>query len=398
MSDSQVRLFAVGDVHPNRPKPETLLRRVAPLLSSGDIVFGQLECTISDKGEVRSDVRNPAHRVDPHNVDALIAGGFDFVTYAGNNNLDYGRDAFLDTIERLGSHGIQVVGAGRDLDEATRPLVVERGGIRFAFVSHCSILPRGYAATASRPGISPLEISTFYEPIENIYEQPGTPAKTITIARQDDIARIQGVIRGAKSQADIVIACFHWGVHFTFDLAMYQPEVAYAAIDAGADIVIGTHPHCLQAVDVYKGKPIFYSMGNFAFEQPGELALRGASSYLAMYGIPADETVPGHPHPSHCRPSMILDCTFSKQGLVDFQLIPSYLSDECEPEILESGERYKTVVDLVRRLSTGIGTVTEVKDRTIRVDLSASKPDTREILRRQRISYPSLKYLSTEDV
>lgn len=399
-ADKELLLIAVGDVHPHRDRPETLFDKVNDELKNADIRICQLECTLSDKGILRTDVRNPAHRVPPENVRALIAAGFDVVTFAGNNNLDYGVEAFLDTIHRLKKEGISVVGAGENLEEARRPVIVERGGIKFGFVCHCSILRDGYEARDDRPGLAPLHVRTFYEPLENIYEQPGTPAKTITIPDYYDLQAALHSIRQAKAMADIVVACFHWGVHFTHDLAMYQPEVGYAAIDAGADLVLGTHPHCLQAIDIYRGKAIYYSLGNFAFEQSLEIARRGVSEYLSFYGIKMDLDVPSHPHPRHCRQGMILKCAIRDKKIHRMSFIPTLFGKSGQPETLsEDSEEFREVFVLMKGLCGEIGVELSVENGEVVVPETKSRDvDTRDILRRSKISYPSLRRLGAANI
>lgn len=399
MTGSELRLVAVGDVHPNRnTSPNTLFELAEPDLNWGDIRYCQLECTISDRGHVRSDVRNPTHRVAPHNIKALTSASFDVVSYAGNNNLDYGVEAFTDTLDRLRDHGIQVVGAGLNLKEARRPLYIDVNGIRVAFVDFCSILRDGYAATPGRPGISPLRVKTFYEPLENIYEQPGTPARTITMTDRDDLDAAMTIIRTARSRADVVVACFHWGVHFTYDLAQYQPEVGYAAIEAGADLVLGTHPHCLQAIDVYKGKFIFYSLGNFAFEQPQQEAQQGVADYLSFYGIPVEKDLPQHPHPKHTRMSAIVKVLIRDKRISEVTVIPTYFNDDAQPEPLEPTMPMRSrVVGLLRDLCAEVGTSFTERDRELVLHSSKSQPmDTRIHLHRRKLSYPWLQRLSAE--
>lgn len=390
-----VRLVAVGDVQPNRPEPATLFELVKPHLAEGDLRLCQLEATLSERGEVRTDVRNPAHRVPTSNIAALTAAGFDVVSFAGNNNVDYGLDAFYDSIDLCRANGIEVVGAGRNLDEATAPLVLEANGRRVAFVNFCSILRDGYAATASRGGISPLRVSTFYEPLENIYEQPGTPSRTVTIPDWGDLQRVMDRITEARELADVVVACLHWGVHFTQDLATYQPDVGYAAIDAGADVVIGTHPHCLQAIDVYKGRPIFYSLGNFAFEQPEAIAREGVGEYLSFYGLPVDRTLAQHPHPWHCRLTVIANIAFRDGEIGEVRLTPVYFNDDAQPEPLSAGtERHEQVVALLEDLCDEIGTrIVRDGDGCLLALEKTREVDTREWVRSRAMSYPRLEAL-----
>lgn len=388
MTPRRARIIAVGDVQPYRDDPKTLFQRVIPELEWGDLRYCQLECTISDKGVVRTDVRNPAHRVPPENLEALTSAGFNVVSYAGNNNLDYGIEAFDDTLQRLRSNGIDYVGAGSNLEDARRPLYTDVNGIRIAWLNFCSILRDGFEATPQRPGISPLKIKTFYEPLENIYEQPGTPCRTITLPDPNDLDLAMAAIREAKDQAEIVIGCFHWGVHFTYDLALYQPEIAYAAIDNGCDLVLGTHPHCLQAIDVYKGKFIFYSLGNFAFEQPEARARRGVSEYLSFYGIPAGRH-PTHPHPEHCRMTIIVRIEIT-DGDVSVSVLPAYFSDDSHPEIQEAGSPMHTqIVSLLREISAELGTALDLKDGRLHIlPEKRTEIDTRVLLRGRKNSYP----------
>jgi poly-gamma-glutamate synthesis protein (capsule biosynthesis protein) len=394
-----VNLVALGDVQPNREQPEELFDLVQEHLQWGDVRVCQLEATLSTKGSPRSDVQNPAHRVHPRNIAALTAGKIDVVTFAGNNNMDYGVEAFDETIELCRANGIEVVGAGQDVDAARAPVFKDVNGTRIAFVNFCSILREGYAATVDRPGISPLHVSTFYEPLENIYEQPGTPSRTVTVVDHKDLEAALDAIRLARQQADVVVASFHWGVHFTHDLAGYQPDVAYAAIDAGADLVLGTHPHCLQAIDVYRGKFIFYSLGNFAFEQPEAIAQHGVKKYLTFYRLPVDPELPQHPHPSHCRSTVLAKFEIRDGRIERASVVPVYFNEDAKPEPLEPGmERYASVVGLLTDLCEEIGTSLEVVGSELEVSSVKANPiDTRAWARERVESYPWLRRLTADE-
>lgn len=387
-----VKFIAVGDIHPDRSEPETLFDQVGGILKSGDLSFCQLECTMTEKGVLRTDKGNPIHRVSPNNVKALTYAGFTVVSIAGNNAMDYGIDAFLDTKDLLERHGMTVVGGGANLDEARRPVVVDAHGLRFAFISACSILPGGYAATEKRAGIAPLMVKTYYEPIENIYEQPGTPAKTITIVDHDQLGVVLDSIAKAKASAHFVVASFHWGVHWIYDLAMYQPEVAYAAIDAGADLVIGHHPHCLQPIDVYKGKPILYSLGNFAFETTNPIA--NVSKSLSAYGLVGEKKGTFY-HPTHTRQSIILKCEFSERGIEKVSVIPSLFGEDEKPMTPPpTADDFESISTLLADISGELGTVLERDGNELNVRLQ--KPiaiDARDVMRNRKISYLHLRRL-----
>jgi poly-gamma-glutamate capsule biosynthesis protein CapA/YwtB (metallophosphatase superfamily) len=391
-----IKIVAFGDVQPNLDKPETLFDTVAEELAWGDVRFCQLECTLSDRGTIRSDVQNPAHRIDPHMVSALTSHNIDLITYAGNNNLDYGDEAFLDTLDVLSANGIKYVGAGRNLDEARQPVYQTVNGITIAWVDFCSILREGFAARPKRPGISPLHIRTYYEPLENIYEQPGTPARTVTVPDADDFEAAMASIRTARENADIVIACFHWGVHFTHDLSAYQADIGHAAIDNGADLVLGTHPHCLQAVDVYKGKYIFYSLGNFAFLQPESFAQSGVAKYLTFYGVPSDPELSEHPHPAYCRKTILLKIEATKAGISGVECVPVYLNSAARPEVQQPGTpMYDEIIGLMSTLCAEVGTELKTDGGSFTILPEKSQPiDTRRLLRYRSDSYSWLRRLA----
>jgi len=393
-----VKLVAVGDIQANREHPETLFDLVRDHFKWGDVRICQLEAVLSDKGIVRTDIRNPAHRVSPKNVKALTSIDINLVSFAGNNNLDYGLDAFYDTIDLLHKNGIQVVGAGTNLFEARKPVILEINKVKIAFLNFCSLLRDGFAATESRGGISPLKVLTSYQPLENIYEQPGTPAKTITIPDHRDFSAMLDCVKKAKEEADLVVVSFHWGVHFTYDLAIYQPELAYAAIDAGADLILGTHPHCLQAIDVYKGKYIFYSLGNFAFEQE-PISHRGVAQYLSFYGLPTDSELPQHPHPKHCRKTMMAKIVIKNKEIISASILPVYFNSNVQPEPLSANSpMHKEIVDQLNKLCSEIGTHLAPDGDELIIQPEKEKPiDTRVWVKDRPISYPWLQRLATEN-
>jgi poly-gamma-glutamate synthesis protein (capsule biosynthesis protein) len=393
-SPGEVRIVAVGDVQPNRADPTSLFARIRPYLEWGDLRYCQLECTISDKGILRTDVRNPAHRVSPQNIEALTSAGFNIVSFAGNNNLDYGIEAFRDTLERLTAHGISYVGAGENLVQARSSTLTTIRDTRIAWVNFCSILRDGFEAGPERPGISPLKVSTFYEPLENIYEQPGTPAKTVTVPDPLDFSAAMETIRSVRSEADVVIGCFHWGVHFTYDLASYQADIAYAAIENGCDLILGTHPHCLQAIDIYRDKHIFYSLGNFAFEQPESFARVGVAKYLTFYDLQPGTGI--HPHPEHCKRSILVNILIQEKQITDVSFLPVYFADNDGPVLQEQESPvYNEIAELLKRLCAEIGTELTHSPSGLRVvEPSQRQVDARSFLANRKRSYPWLEELA----
>lgn len=277
-----MRICAVGDVAPRRDDPASIFAASAQALRGADLCFGQMECPVSLNGSASPNARL-AMRTTPDVAPALKAAGFGVMSVAGNHALDFGADALADTLEHLGSAGIALAGAGANLAEARRPAIVAAGGRRVALIARSSILPTGYAADARRPGCAPMRAYTHYEQIE--HDQPGTPPRILTFADRDDLAALCADIAAARAEADVVLVSLHWGIHFVrASVADYQREVARAAIAAGADAILGHHPHLLKGVEFIAGKPVFYSLGNFAIEQPAAFdeAIRSHASFAHL--------------------------------------------------------------------------------------------------------------------
>jgi poly-gamma-glutamate synthesis protein (capsule biosynthesis protein) len=191
------------------------------------------------------------------------------VTLANNHMLDYGQSGLIDTLKNLDRFGIGHVGGGRNLREALTPVIVEDGGLRTAFLGFASTLPLESPAKEGRPGIAPIRVRSthYFDPVGEM-EQPGTPPVTFTYLEDDDVGLMRRVVRSAKRSADYVIVGVHWGMPFQETLLEYQIKLGHAFVDAGADLVIGNHPHRLQAVEAYKAGFIFHSLGNFLFSLP----------------------------------------------------------------------------------------------------------------------------------
>ena len=146
VNNNVVTLCAVGDVGPDRDDPDSIFELSAPVIKKADIAFCQLERTLSKKGSLQVQIRSHHSRVDPKNVSALTFAGFNVVSFASNHTLDWGIEGLLDTLDLLKAKGIYVIGVGRNIEEARQPVVIEKEGVRIAFLGYCSVLPKGYDA------------------------------------------------------------------------------------------------------------------------------------------------------------------------------------------------------------------------------------------------------------
>ena len=210
------------------------------LMNSADIMCINNEFTFSDRGEPM-DGKAYTFRAKPERVSLLSEMGVDLALLANNHVYDYGKESILDTFDTLETAGIGYFGAGRNLEEAMKPYYVEADGITIAFVA---------ASRAEKYKMTPQATET----------EPG-------ILRCYDTELFLEVIREADANADIVLACVHWGTEYSTVLEEVQLTTGKQYLDAGADAIIGSHSHCLQGMEFYEGKPIIYSLGNFWFNK-----------------------------------------------------------------------------------------------------------------------------------
>lgn len=261
----------VGDIFLQNRLPQSReLAAVAEVLQTSDIAFGNLEAAVSERGAAVEKWINM--RMSPELLLEVESIGFKLLTIANNHMMDYGELAFMDTLNCLDAHQIAYAGAGLNLEQAWQAKILLAGDLRLAVLAAASTLPLGSAATDDRPGAAPIHVAESYHvDAAASMEQPGSAPYVHTRAWPEDLDRARQAIEDAARAADFVIAALHWGVpplwrsRFQDGLADYQIEVGHALIEAGADLIVGHHPHSLQAVEVYRGKPIFYSLGNFLF-------------------------------------------------------------------------------------------------------------------------------------
>ena len=330
-------IAAVGDIRIYRDKPETALAHVRDVFKQADIAFCQSESSYSDKGSKGSSGPRGASPVDLRGYPTFASIGFDVVSMASNHTMDWGQDALLDCIDRLRRDGIKVIGAGKNIAEARQPVIVDCQGTRIAFLGYCSVAPKGYYAAHARAGVAPMRAIAHFEPLEE--DQPGTPAKSMTWPLQRDLDALVQDIKRVRSEVDIVAVSLHWGVHQIRGLiADYQPVVAHAAIDAGADIIIGHHPHILKGIEVYRGKVILYSIGDFSrdFNMDRASDLEWTHECEEVYKIYGTAFAGGHGAISN-RFSMVADIQFAAGKIERVSYRPVMIE-------VEGGQRQPTLV------------------------------------------------------
>jgi poly-gamma-glutamate synthesis protein (capsule biosynthesis protein) len=243
-------------------------RHVAAELNAADVVFVNLECCLHLPA--RRSHGNEGFFADPQvGGDALRLAGIHAVGIA--NNVNYGADNIAASITRLDQLGVLHTGAGPDLAAARAPAIVTRNGLRVGFLQRSSVYwPTDHEALADAPGIAVIRGHTAYHvPMGRIApgvpppNRPGVPPIIATWADAAYLAEFRRDIEALRPQVDILVASCHWGLGR--EPLQYMTEIGRTAIDAGADIVMGHGPHYALPVEVYKGRPLFYGLGNLTF-------------------------------------------------------------------------------------------------------------------------------------
>ena len=215
-----------------------LFKSIAPTFEKSDFGFVNLESPLTTGGDAQG-WKDVVIKGNPDLAPAMAESGINVVTMANNHAGDMGDSGLLDSIKYCEKNDIGVVGAGKDLDEAMKGTVLEtEDGVKVAFLGFTDVLPVGYPATSSSPGVAP---------------------------GRADIGAVKKAIKAAAKKADFVIVGWHWNFEYKRAPSYLEESEGKAAIDAGADIVFAHHPHLLNGVEAYHGGLIFYSLGNLVF-------------------------------------------------------------------------------------------------------------------------------------
>jgi poly-gamma-glutamate synthesis protein (capsule biosynthesis protein) len=271
----RVSFCAVGDILLDRGTRSIIrqhgvdypFENVAAFIRPFDLAYANLESPVSARG--RSTGKIYCFRADTNFFAGVEHAGFDIIAIANNHTIDWGSTAFFDTKDIIERHGLVPVGACDSALEV-QPVIVEKNGLRFAFIANVGIPLRGVVWPLLRTG-------------------PG----------QADIGTITAAIRKIRPKVDFVIVGLHWGVEYQYQPMPENVTWAHQLIDAGADLVVGSHPHILQPVEVYNQRLILYSLGNFVYDQ----------------------------HKIYQRQSGIFTCVFRKGEIDSAAFVPALLSD-----------------------------------------------------------------------
>jgi poly-gamma-glutamate capsule biosynthesis protein CapA/YwtB (metallophosphatase superfamily) len=342
-------ILLTGDLILDEPDPDYWLSGIAAPLRAAALTIGHLEVPHTLRGqELAGDV--PAPAADPAHLAALGRAGFAALTLGGNHMADCGAEGICDTIAELERLGIAHAGAGRNLEEARRPAWLRAAELDVALLSYNCVGPETSWATAERAGCAYVRIDTADQ--SRIW--PGAallrpdPASVAEMAA--DIAAVR--------RADLVIVALHKGiVHTPALLAPYERPLARAAIDAGADVVVGHHAHILRGVEFYRDRPIYHGLGNGcvvtrALSPVQEHAARAewAAKRKELFGFepdPAYTLAPFHPEAVH---SILARIRIDANGQLEAGFVPVFVEAPGRP-VLADAPRARAVNDYVARIT-----------------------------------------------
>jgi len=268
----------------------TLLKNIEPFVKRGDIAFGNLECVVSNYNIVPNKMKLFPMRAHPDTLEGLVSAGFNMLSLANNHIMEYGKEGLQETIDHLSGHGIKYIGISSSIENSRRLNTLTIKGVKFIFLAYCLVPDKTVYNINTNP--------------EEIYRD----------------------IKDAKTFTDIVIVSVHWGKEFIEIPSPDQIQIAHQMINSGANLILGHHSHILQGIEQYHQGLIAYSLGNFVFDV----------NYL-----------------EELRSSVILECRFSRNGIVDYDLHPVYIDKHYRPVVLEGEEKNRALLT-IKQLSSNL--------------------------------------------
>ena len=347
-------MVLAGDLVLDEPDAAHWLAGIAPALRAADLAIGHLEVPHTTRGaELAGDV--PAPGAPPENIAAIAAAGFAMLSTAGNHIADCGADGIADTRALLDAAGIAHGGAGANLAQAAAPAMIERCGWTIALLSYNCVGPENGWAGADRAGCNYLRVET----ADGSAIAPAAPLDRIA---PEALAQLAAEIAAARSQADLVLVALHKGiVHTPARLAPYERPLAQAAIEAGADAVIGHHAHIVRGIEFHLGKPIFHGLGNGcvvtqalspAQDHPARAAW--AERRKVLFGFEPDPAYPLAPFHPEAVNAMLGRITVQADGRISAGIEPVTVEPPGRP-VLASGARADEIRRYVEAITLAAG-------------------------------------------
>lgn len=332
-----IKIVAVGDILLGRGVASRLQKdnkdyvypfvKVADILKQGDVVFANLEEPITSRTHSLTGIKQGGKYVLKNEVDSIKGleyAGFNLFSLANNHILDYYEEGLYDTQAILKEHGMAYSGAGKNIDEAKKPAIIEKNGIKVGLLSYTDM------AEVTYKGNPPL----MFIAGENKAGVAKRPTKF------DESMKIE--IEELRKEVDILMVSLHWGFEESFEIWDSQVEFAHNLMDNGVDVILGHHAHQFQGIEIYKGKPIFYSLGNFIFDQ----------------NDPENQE------------AFIMNMEFVDNKLVSLEGIPVRTIDKTQV-VPQKGEGAKNILDRELALCKELDAKCGIKDDKLIFDLSS---------------------------
>lgn len=363
-TNAAATILMVGDLILDEPDPDSFFAPSRELLRSADLAIGHVEVPHTARGiEASNDI--PAPPADPAHLAALQRAGFGVITLAGNHIADLGPAGIEDTVAELRHLGMLTTGAAMNLAAARAPAIAERAGQRIGVLSFNCVGPRESWATSKKAGCAYVKVLTHYE---LDYASPGGPPNVYTFCAPESLEAMARDVAALAAQVDVVIVAFHKGAgHLPARIEWYERQVARAAIDAGAHVVIGHHAHILRGIEFHRGRPIFHGLGNFvcvtralsgpAGDSPERQAW--AERRQKLFGFAPDPAMPAYPFHPESRHTFVARCRVNSAGDVEASLVPCWIDARARPVPLG-------------RSPEGEATLAYIRDITARARFAAS--------------------------
>ncbi len=347
-------LLLAGDLVLDEPDAAHWLSGIAPAVRAADIGIGHLEVPHTRRGyEMKGDV--PAPGAPPENLAAIAQAGFAMLSLAGNHIADCGPEGIADTRAGLDAVGIAYTGAGASLSEAGAPAIVQRAGRRLALLSYNCVGPLTSWAGPHAAGCNYLRIETRDG-------SPIAPAAPLEAVSAQALETLRRDIAAARAVADAVVVAMHKGiVHTPARLAAYERPLAQAAIEAGADAVIGHHAHIVRGIEIYRGKPIFHGLGNgcvvtraLSPNQDHPERRAWAERRKELFGFEPDPDyvlAPFHPEAVNAFLGRLI---WHPDGRMEPGIIPVHVEAPGRP-VVAQGQRKREIEGYVERITVAAG-------------------------------------------
>ncbi|MBE6913697.1 MAG: CapA family protein [Ruminococcaceae bacterium] len=360
----QYSMILTGDIILGERSAD-FLQGVAPMMEQADLVLAQLEVPYTDRApEMKGLSRSPS-TLEP------LKGLVDALALTGNHVYDAGEVGVEDTTAWLKENGIPFTGGGRNLEEASVPVIVDMDGCKVGYISYNCVGPKAAWAGPAKSGNPYVEILTYFD-MGDVANPGGPPERTVTWPEPNTFARMKREIAALREQCDILCVYLHKGiVHKPVKLADYEQTVAYAAIDAGADVVTASHSHILHGIEVYKGKTIYHGLNNFVAWAPYlrpdfkrnlgdtklavDAELEWAKKRQERFGFVPDPDYPTYPfHPESVN-TVAAKCIVEDGKIVETRYVPMIVDKEGVTRVVTRENGGQQVFDYMKKITDGAG-------------------------------------------